>query len=564
MVDAGFPHWLSRYGTGYHAWRREAGGFARPLGVVEARFDTDGRYFGGRADINPGLTLGLATKLSDQDLQRHILLAYTLLGLNHCLLRAKAELRTYGIEPWFVVKTLATPSDAIEDAASNLHFIDAAVEGPIDAYDFNLHAQNVARVVDPNKALTRGFVLPIESTSDTRRTLRMQLVMAHQIADGLTSMNWIADFIRIMNLPTVEISRRITAAVGSPEAVRATLPPAQEDLYAPVAPTKARTRWFWAITIVLRHVKKPFPPAFPNPLRRDRPLSKAQSMHPKYARILDYSETPPLNTFSATVELSKAASQRLFRLCREAKASIGAGGFVLVAMAMMALHERRYPNESDDERRPFIGSFPLNPRPFINTKCLDTVMLAFCEGVLLPFLPSHLDLEGRFRLLVRAANRQLSAYQKRVRPQTDAEAKAYMGIHGTGRLIASNYIDGMERLRALLPSHLKNAIPPPRGGFDNHVSKATCGVSSVGKVDWSASRFDLNVDPGDGVITSIEGLRSGVRVRDNEFLVGISGDNDIVHAGVSFDGNYIAKEDAQLWVEAMKSLLEPSGFKHRL
>jgi hypothetical protein len=441
-----------------------------------------------------------------------------------------------------------------------LQFLDSVLEGEsLDVNDFHLHAQNVARVVNPSESLARAFVLPIESKSSTRRTLRIFFVIAHEITDGLTCVNWMAQFIRIVNMPPKQIMQGIETAI-LPDSVRASLPPAQEDLYIPVAPTKARERWFWAITIVLRHVKKPLPEAFPNPLHRATPLLQAKAFAPKYGKILDYSQTPPLNSFTIQIKLSPAASQRLYRLSKEAKSSIGAGGFVLVAMVMMALHEARYPDEPDEARRAFVAGFPLNPRPFIGAKTLDSVMLAFCSGISLPFLPSHLDLEGRFRLLVRQASRQLAAYQKRDRLQSDTDALAYMGIRGAGRLIASNYIDGIERLRGLLPAHLKDAISSPQGEFFLNpiwnVSQATCGVSSIGKVDWSPMKFDLNRDPRDGVVASFEGFRSGLRVRSHEFLVAISSEEGVVNVGVSFDGNFIDENNADIWVEKMKSLLE--------
>ncbi|KAI3328071.1 hypothetical protein HD806DRAFT_349395 [Xylariaceae sp. AK1471] len=558
MNEAGTRHWLDRYGKGYHNWVREENGFARPCGLLEARFDSDARYFGGRGDLNPVLTLGLSTRLSNKDLQHHILLAFTFLRLKHCLLAAKAELRTLGVEPWFSVGIPATSDAAIQDAASALQFLDPAVDGEIDLDEFQVHAKNVARLVKPSETLARGLVFPIESKGSTRKTLRIMFAMAHEILDGLSLMNWIPHFIRILNMPPKKILQRIEKAI-LPDSIRATLPPAQEDLYAPVASTKARTRWFWAITIVLRHVKKPMPTAFPNPLRRDAPLLESKAFPPKYPNLLDYSQKPPLNTFAKRLSLSPAASQRLYRLCREAKATIGAGGFVLVAMVMMAIHEARYPDEPDDARRPFVGSFPLNIRPFIGAKIFDNAMMGFCEGIVLPFLPSHLDLEGRFRLLVRQASRQLSAYQKRERPQSFTDAEAYMGIRGAGRLIASNYIDGIERLRDILPAHLKDAIPPPQGEYevpDWSVSRATCGISSVGLVDWSPAKFDLNADPGDGVIASIEHLQSGPRVRDNEFLVATMSEDGVIHAGASFDGNFIDENNAPGWAEKMISFLE--------
>ncbi|KAI0203200.1 hypothetical protein F4808DRAFT_419620 [Astrocystis sublimbata] len=556
-------HWLDRYGKRYHAWTRENRGFCRPCGLVELRFDSDGRYFGGRADVNALLTETISTRLSSKELQHHILLAFALLRLRHCLLRAKAELRTLEVEPWFAVGIPATADGAIEDAGSALRFLDPAIDRVSDVADFYVHAQNVARVFKPSEALARVFVLPVETGSNkTQRKIHFMFVMAHEIVDGLSCMNWMADFIRIVNMPGTKIRQEIEGAI-LPDSIRATLPPAQEDLYSPVASTKALTRWFWAITVILRHVKKPLPTAFPNPLRRATPLSQAKPFTPKFSKVLDYSQTPPLNTFFIRLELSPAASQRLYRLCRETKASIGAGGFVLVAMVMMSLHEAKYQDEADEARRPFVGSFPLNPRPFFGFKSLDSVMLAFCKGIVLPFLPSHLDLEGRFRLLVRQASRQLAAFQKRDRLRSATDAMAYMGINGAGRLVASNYIDGIERLREILPAHLKDNVPSPQGAYPAPpwgVNKSTCGVSSVGRVDWSTARFDLDADPGNGVIASVESLHSGVRVRDHEFLVATWSEDGIVTAGVSFDGNNIDETYAHVWAERMKSLLEvPDG-----
>ncbi|KAI1311706.1 hypothetical protein F5Y03DRAFT_286624 [Xylaria venustula] len=570
MDKSGTRHWLDRYGTGYHAWNRDGDGFSRPCGLCEFKFDCDGRYFEGRADVNSLLTIGISTRISDRELQHHILLAFTLLRLRHCLLTARTELRTNEVEPWFLVGIPRSPEAAIQEAGSGLRFIDAVIDGVSDIHDFYTHAQNGKRVINPSEGLARVFVVTKKTEGSTRQTVHFLFVMAHQIVDGLTSRNWMADFVRIINTPTKQLRQGIKAAI-SPESIRAKLPPAQEDLYAPVAATKARARWFWAITLILRHVEKPLPTAFPNPLRRATPLSAARPFPPKYANVLDYSQTPPLNTFYVRLQLSPAASKRLYRLCKEAKASIGAGGFVLVGMAMMAVHEARYPDESDSARRPFIGSFPLNPRPFFGAKnILESVMLAFSKGVVLPFLPSRLDVEGRFKLLVRQASRQLSAYQKRDRLRDPSAALAYMGIKSPGRLLAANYIDGIERLRGILPDHLKDELPPPQGMYEVPpwaVSRATCGVSSIGAADWSALKFDLEADPGDGVVASVEGLTSGVRVRESEFLVGTWSEDGIISAGVSFDGNFIDETIAHLWIEKMKSILEvseTSNLKSRL
>ncbi|KAI0517275.1 hypothetical protein F5B22DRAFT_115821 [Xylaria bambusicola] len=561
MDKSSTRHWLDRYGKGYHAWVRKGDEFIRPCGLCEFKFDCDGRYFGGRADVNGLLKLNVSTRLSGEQLRHHVVLAFTLLRLRHCLLAARTELRTLEVEPWFLVGIPRTSDAAIRDAGSALQFLDPAVDGVSDMDDFYVHAQNVARIVKPSEAMARVFVLPRKGEGNIQ-ALQFLFVMAHQITDGLSSMNWMADFVRILNMPTEELRREIEMAI-SPESIRAKLPPAQEDLYAPVAATTARERWFWAITLILRHVEKPMPAAFPNPLHRDTRLSKPRPFALKYPNALDYSQTPPLNTFYVRLQLSPAASKRLYRLCKEAKASIGAGGFVLVGMAMMAIHEERFPNKPDAARRPFVGSFPLNPRVFFGAKnILESVMLAFSKGIVLPFLPSHLDVEGRFRLLVRQASRQLSAYQKRVKLHNDNEAVSYMGIKGPGRLLATNYIDGIERLRDTLPPRLKDALPPPQGEYvvpSWAVSRATCGVSSIGAIDWSASKHDLGADPGEeNVVASIERFTSGVRVRETEFLVGTWSEDGIIGAGVSFDGNFIDEDSVQLWVEKMKSILDVS------
>ncbi|KAI1817642.1 hypothetical protein GGS20DRAFT_574763 [Poronia punctata] len=563
-------HWLDRYGKGYHAWRRDGKGerWSRPCGLYEAKFDADGQYGCGRADISELLTIGLTTRLSGPALRHHVLLAFTLLRLQHSLLRGRAEQRALG--PWFSVDVPATADSAIRDAATAMSFPDFLGGEELDLRDLLTHSLNVRRILNPSEALARVFVLPVEreeKEGSTRKTLRVMFVLAHEIVDGLSVVRWLWHFVTLLNMSTAQIRREIEKSVR-PESVFACLPPAQEDLFGPVAPTKARTRWFWAITVILRHVKKPPPPALPNPLRRATPLPAPRPFKPKYTKMFDYSQTPPLNTLTARVRLSPAASQRLFRLCKEAKASVGAGGFALVAMAMMAMHEAEKPAEAADEQRPFRTSFPLNPRPFIEGAATsDGVVLAAAPGLALPFLSSRLDLEGRFRLLARQASRQLAAYQKRdkkaLQARSTAEAARYMGIGGPGRLIASNYIDGIERLRGRLPSHLREAISSPQTKYEAaafDLSQVTCEVSSMGKVDFSAMQRDLNTDPGaDGVIASVEGLMNVCRARETEFGVATLSQDGIMQAEISFDANVIDEDRVPAWLEKMRSLLEVPG-----
>ncbi|ROW16376.1 hypothetical protein VPNG_02702 [Cytospora leucostoma] len=75
--------------------------------------------------------------------------------------------------------------------------------------------------------------------------------------------------------------------------------------------------------------------------------------------------------------------------------SIGAVLFVLVEIVMMENYEERAPDIQLHDRLLFVGSFPISPHPFFDHKAeVDSTMLAFSDGFVLPFLLSHLDLEG--------------------------------------------------------------------------------------------------------------------------------------------------------------------------
>lgn len=103
---------------------------------------------------------------------------------------------------------------------------------------------------------------------------------------------------------------------------------------------------------------------------------------------------------------------------------------------MMEIEEARHPNIPPSERRPFIASFPLNPRAFFGySGPSDSCMLAFSDGIVLPFLSSGLDIEGRFRLTTRQADRQLRAYQKRLR---STELSVELAPRSVARLIANS------------------------------------------------------------------------------------------------------------------------------
>lgn len=553
--------WLDRYRRDFHAWQRlgvdGSNTFKRRIGIVESAFDGDGRYFEGRADVNALLTLEVRCTLPPAGLRKRILLAWTSLQLQHVLLLARARQEAGLGDIFFIVKQPKSLDEALQDAAETITFVEDHYE-QIDAADLWRHCLNTARVFDPSHCLARLLVLPLEPVSKDRYRLRFIQVSAHVITDGLTMYNWVSHFIKLLNSSGDDLESSIENDCFS-DAIWSRLPPAQEDLYPPVQGNIARQRWFWAVMRILRHVRKPLPAAFTNPLRRQERLLNAVSMPPKYESILDYSphRKPPLNTFIVGVTLSPSASQRLQRLSRAANTSIGAGCFALVGLAMMELEEARHPLVPLAERKPFITSFPLNPRPWFGFPRADSCMLAFSDGIVMPWLSSDLELEGRFKLLARSAHRQLRMYQKRRRgPEVVAD------IHSPERLLAHNYLGAVERADSKLPLERQRGINP-QGDYPANVNfgGATCGVSSIGSTrEWvRAGEYPVDGAAAEGkdFVADFRSVSMGVRARDNEFLVGSNSDSEgLVHFGVSFDGNAVDEADVERWKHKMEMLLE--------
>jgi len=236
---------------------------------------------------------------------------------------------------------------------------------------------------------------------------------------------------------------------------------------------------------------------------------------------------------------------------------------------MMEMEEKRHPGIPNAERRPFAASFPLNPRAFFGfTTPADSCMLAFSDGIVMPFLPSSLPIEGRFRLVAKQANRQLRVYQKRLK---SAAVNISLEPHSPGRLLAASYLYQFERVESKLPKNRKTGFNP-QGKFPANASQmgATCGVSSVGS---TAAFFkpgtydfdDVGEVKGKDLVVDFRGLKMGVRARDNEFLIGSSTNSEgVVGFGVSYDENAISKEAADAWAEKIESLLEAPGRKSRL
>jgi hypothetical protein len=515
------------------------------------------------ADMTALLNLAIQHKLSRDKLRHRVALAWTSLRLQHPLLLAHVHEDPDTGMRGFAVDIPPTQDAAIQAVMDEIVWIEDAYDEVNDDEVYH-HAYNVTRIIEPRKCLSKLHVLPIKPLPDGTFALRFLVVIAHQISDGLSTYNWFSHLNRILNQPSSEILADIEA-LRRTDRIRAVLPAAQEDLYPPIAGSKARQRWFWALIRVLRHVQKGLPPTFTNPLRRERRLEEPLRLEPKFDKIFNYSAStrPPMSCGHISASLSASASSRLMSLCRSAKVSIGAGCFALAGLAMMSIHETLNPSA---QYPPFTASFPLNPRAFfVNPPPPDSCMLAFSEGIVMPFLSSELPVEGRFKLVAKHANRELRVYQKRLKGEGTTGTAGILDKHSPGRLLATGYIAQIERVEAKLPperrspadSNPQGSLPPSTAGFG-----ATCGVSSIGPLAAFFKRGTYNLrDLGDmDFAADFRNVKIGVRARENEFLVGSSTSAEgIVGFGVSYDLNAISKERAELWKTTIENLLEARG-----
>ncbi|KAF2498375.1 hypothetical protein BU16DRAFT_456396 [Lophium mytilinum] len=567
MEKTDTTHWLTKYACNYYAWETSVLDgqpiFKRRIGLVESSFDTDGSDYEGRADVNALLTLEVRNDLDVKEFRKRLLYAYASLRLQHVLLMARV-LRTTGTEQRdFAVNIPKKTQDVLDETSKALVFVDDAYQ-KVEDDEFVRHSLNTGRLIDPDTSLSKLYCLPLKPLSNGNFSLRLMLVAAHEITDGVSMYHWMSHLIRILNAPMGDLERDL-GFFQSSENISSRLPPSQEDLYPPVAGSLARQRWFWAIMRILRHVKRTLPPTFVNPLRRSEARTAAAALPKVFDKVFDYSpeRIPPLNSFQCLANLSPGASKRFIQLVRETKASIGAGCFALVALAMMEIEESRNPDIPLTERRPFVASFPLSPRAFFNyTVPSDSCMLAFSGGLVLPFLSSDLDVERRFKFAVRQAHRQLSIYQKRLRKSE------VVSPYSPARLIAENYLMTLERQEEKLPLHRKTGMADPQGGYPANIKLfgATCGVSSVGPIAHLLKPGVYTVggsESGKEFAADFRDVRVGVRARDNEFLIGSLTDANGVCFAASYDGNAIDESAARTWKKKMEYLLE-SGTKPRL
>jgi hypothetical protein len=229
---------------------------------------------------------------------------------------------------------------------------------------------------------------------------------------------------------------------------------------------------------------------------------------------------------------------------------------------MMFFEERRNPHLPAHERLPFVGSFPVNPRPFFSDKLdaskVDGVMLAFSDGITLPFLPSNLDLAGRLRLLGTQAHRQLRQYQKRPRSM---EEGIQLGAKGPTQLFPLLYLNTTELVERKERAERRRGWDI-QGKYPARVraTLSTCGVSSVGSRGSvvRAGKYDTSRLLSDrDMVADFRNLSATVRARDGEFLVGVVGDHDCLRFQVSYDGCAIDPDLANEWKDVIENILEP-------
>jgi hypothetical protein len=537
------PHWLDLYGNpDSHKWRTSIHDghtrLYRPLGLVEYAFDSDGRYYEGRADLNVQLDLYIKSSLSKEELRERIVLAWALFQCEHPLAQSKAlERQSYMDESSVITPPVYSVVDVPKDEAAAINNAKASLIFLEDHFE-----DNTGRVVDASQSLSKCFVFPLKLREDGSGNLRLLTVIGHQITDGLTNYTWMRSFVHILNKSLPELHAALQADIA-PEALLTRLPLPQESLYPHISGSKAKQRWFWALTRILRHVRKPHQAGFSNPLRRETAV-KPSALPPTFASVLDYSRLPPLNTVPVFAKASLVATTRLSRVCRSASVSVGAGCFALAALLMMEFYERREPDIPLSARKPFITGFPLNPRPFLSTPvAAESLMLAFSDGIELPFLPSYLPLETRLKVLARRAQKQLAVYQKRERLNTDAERFYYMGSRGPGRMLQTQYISSLERANDKIPVELRDGTKGPQGDYPMrpNATVQTCGVSSVGRRDTliGPGMYDVNAPLGEGreFVADFKDIQAAVRVRDGEFLIGVGGAEDGLWLAVSADAS---------------------------
>jgi hypothetical protein len=240
---------------------------------------------------------------------------------------------------------------------------------------------------------------------------------------------------------------------------------------------------------------------------------------------------------------------------------------------MMEFHERAEPNVPLSERKPFITGFPLNPRPFLREPvAAESLMLAFSDGIELPFLPSYLPLESRLKLLAKRAQKQLAVYQKRERlPSSDDEgAFYYMGSRGPGRMLQTQYLGSLERANEKIPAEFRSgANNNPQGAYPMrpNATMQTCGVSSVGRRDAfiGPGMYDVKSLLGSekDFVADFKDIDAAVRARDGEFLIGVWGTESGLGLTVSADASTLDPDLMGAWQVRLGEIFKEMGESER-
>jgi hypothetical protein len=112
-------HWLDGYtsGNGNQC-------FKRPLGLVETSFDSDGTYYGGRADMTATLKLEIRHTLGKTQLRERIANAWTLLRLQHVLLMSRVEDDAKSGKRCFVVDVPTSAEEAVQQVEKNMVWLE--------------------------------------------------------------------------------------------------------------------------------------------------------------------------------------------------------------------------------------------------------------------------------------------------------------------------------------------------------------------------------------------------------------------------------------------------------
>ncbi|KAI7046473.1 hypothetical protein KC352_g46160, partial [Hortaea werneckii] len=169
------------------------------------------------------------------------------------------------------------------------------------------------------------------------------------------------------------------------------------------------------------------------------------------------------------------------------------------------------------------------------------------------------------------AHRQLATYQKR-RPAGEEAQLHFMSSRGAGRVIANQYLIGVERSQLAIPEEWRTkAYNDPQGEYQArpNTTRQTNGVSSLGRRDAMirSGMYDIEALSDRDFVADFSGMKSGVRARDGEFLVGIGGSEKGLGVGVSIDFSGNDPELVQEWKERMSHILDDppkQGQKARL